>query len=186
MDFSRREWLFTSLSMATWPEIVGAQEHAHAAAKTGTSALGYLDPITAQEIEALTSQIIPTDDLPGAREAGVIYFIDRALSTFDRDKQDAYRDGLEQLQAKRKALFPHSNSIATLTSEQQIQLLQSIEDTSFFELLRTHTLFGFLGNPSYGGNRGGVGWKVAEFEMRPRWEPPFGYYDAQAKDKEIR
>ncbi|PYT19675.1 MAG: hypothetical protein DMG57_44565 [Acidobacteria bacterium] len=34
-------------------------------------------------IAAIANQIIPSNDGPGAREAGVIYFIDRALSTFD-------------------------------------------------------------------------------------------------------
>ena len=32
--------------------------------------------------ETTDAQIVPSDDTPGAREAGVIYFIDRALATF--------------------------------------------------------------------------------------------------------
>jgi len=137
----------------------------------------------AAEIDAITSQIIPSTDGPGAHEAGIIYFIDRALSTFDAHLIEHYRTGMADVQQKRTAMFPDSASIAALTSEQQIQLIHAIETDSktrdFFELLRTHTLYGFLGNPSYGGNRDRAGWKLIGFEDRMTYQPPFGYYDAQ-------
>ena len=69
------------------------------------------------------------------------------------------------------------NYLAGLTSDQQIQLIRNNEQTEFFELLRTHTLYGFLGNPSYGGNRDRVGWKLIGFEDRMVFQHPFGYYD---------
>jgi len=150
-------------------DIAAAQQHAP---------FQTLDPATAAEIDALTSQIIPSSDGPGAHEAGVVYFIDRALSTFDADLRDSYRMGMASVQQKRQEMFPRSTSIATLSSEQQIQLIHAIETTEFFELLRTHTLYGFLGNPSYGGNRDRVGWKLIGFEDRMAYQPPFGYYDA--------
>ena len=56
-------------------------------------------------------------------------------------------------------------------------LLGAIEKSDFFEVVRTHTLLGFLGSPSYGGNRSGAGWKYIGFEDRMTWKPPFGYYD---------
>jgi hypothetical protein len=31
--------------------------------------------------------------------------------------------------------------------------------------------------PSYGGNRGGVGWKLIGFEDAHVFQAPFGYYD---------
>lgn len=134
----------------------------------------------AAEIDAITSQIIPSTDGPGAHEAGVVYFIDRALSTFDADLHESYRTGMDKVQEKRREMFASSASIAALTNEQQIQLIHAIETTEFFELLRTHTLYGFLGNPSYGGNRDRIGWKLIGFEDRMAFQPPFGYYDAQA------
>ncbi len=91
----------------------------------------------------------------GAREAGVIYFIDRALSTFDADLSGAYRAGLVQVQQKREENVPR---------------------------FRTHTLYGFLGNSSYGGNRDHVGWKLIGFEDRMAYQPPFGYYDGGGQD----
>ncbi len=68
---------------AQWPGILAAAQHAHAAAKANPApAFEVLTPEEAKEIEALSSTIIPSDELPGAREAGVVYFIDRALKTF--------------------------------------------------------------------------------------------------------
>jgi hypothetical protein len=85
------------------------------------------------------------------------------LSTFDKDVREAYHTGMADVQKRRKELFPSSASIAALTNEQQIQLIHAIEATDFFELLRTHTLYGFLGNPSYGGNRESSGMETDWF-----------------------
>jgi hypothetical protein len=38
-------------------------------------------------------------------------------------------------------------------------------------------------NPSYGGNRDEVGWKLIGFEAPHPWQPPFGYYDADYAEK---
>jgi gluconate 2-dehydrogenase gamma chain len=165
--------------MAAWADVLSAQQHAHAAAGSATPHFETLDPATATEIEAIANQIIPSTDGPGAREAGVIYFIDRALSTFDADQREAYRTGMAQLQQKRQELFPQSRTIASLTNPQQMALIRAIETSEFFELLRTHTVLGFLGNPSYGGNRGEIGWKQIGFEDLMMYQPPFGYYDAR-------
>jgi gluconate 2-dehydrogenase gamma chain len=179
MQSTRRLWLSQCAGIAALAEIAAAQQHAHEAAQSSTPPpFQTLDPATAAEIDAITSQIIPSMDGPGANEAGVIYFIDRALSTFDANLREAYRTGMAAVQKKRQGLFPGSTSIAALTSDQQIQLIKAIETTDFFELLRTHTLYGLLGNPSYGGNRDHVGWKLIGFEDRMAYQPPFGYYDA--------
>jgi len=182
MSSTRRDWLSNCLAMAAWAEVASAQEHAHSAMQAATPPhLDVLDPQSAAEIEAIAAEILPSDDGPGAREAGVIFFIDRALSTFDKDKREAYRAGMAEVQRKRQELFPGSASIVALTGGQRIELVRAIETTAFFELLRTHTLLGFLGNPSYGGNRGRVGWKHIGFEDHMAYQPPFGYYDAEAK-----
>jgi gluconate 2-dehydrogenase gamma chain len=167
--------------MATWPEVLSAQQHAHAQAGLPSTKFETLDAAEAAEIEAIAAQIIPSTGGPGAREAGVIYFIDRALSTFAREDRGAYRSGMAELQRRRKELFPNSTTIAALTGTQQMSLIRAVETAGFFELLRTHTVLGFLGNPSYGGNRGKVGWQQIGFEDRMAHEPPFGYYDAEEK-----
>jgi gluconate 2-dehydrogenase gamma chain len=170
--------------MAAWSEVLSAQEHARAAVASSAGQFENLDAHSAAEIEAVTAQIIPSTGGPGAREAGVVYFIDRALSTFAIGDRAAYRTGITQLQEKRKELFPQSTTIASLSDEQQVALIRAIETSSFFELVRTHTVLGFLANPSYGGNRDKIGWRGVGFDDRMAWQPPFGYYDAEVIDRQ--
>jgi gluconate 2-dehydrogenase gamma chain len=181
MDLSRRDWLYGVIGLATWADILEAQQHAHQALAVGSPSLAFFDPETAREVAALAARIVPSDDGPGATEAGAVYFIDRALKTFEADKQAIYRAGLNDLEERRKRLFPDSSSIASLKPEQQDQLLRAVETTEFFNLFRLHTVAGFLSDPSYGGNRNKAGWTYIEFEDRMSWAPPFGYYDGEAK-----
>jgi gluconate 2-dehydrogenase gamma chain len=184
-SIGRREWTLAALGLASPGEIAAAWEHAHQTASAGTPPkLETLDPEMASDIEALTSQIIPSDGTPGAREAGVVYFIDRALRTWQSEHLESYRKGLEEVRQVRQRLFPKSTSIVGLDDASQRRLIEGFEKTPFFELLRTHTAFGFLGSPVHGGNRGGVGWAHIGFEDRASFSPPFGYYDAEAMKAE--
>src|SRR5579863_2465444 len=157
---SRRQFLIRSASglSATWlalhwPAILAAQNHAHqAAASKPPVPFQFFSPEQANQIEAACAQIIPTDDTPGAREAQVIHFIDQALLTFDRDKQPLYSQGLKDLQAKTRELFPQTIRFSDLAAAQQGKVLQAIEKTEFFEVVRLHTVMGFLARPEYGGN----------------------------------
>ena len=165
------------LAAACWAEIL--QSKAGAAA-TAEEQLKWFDPASAAEIRAISAQIIPDDDTPGAEAAGVIWFIDRALAGFDQDKRALYTRGLAETQSKRAAMFPGSSNIAGLTAAQQIELLKAIEKTEFFQQVRVHSVLGFLGHPKYGGNRNMVGWKVLGIEHSMQYKPPFGYYDTEA------
>lgn len=186
-EASRRQFLLGSVSGLSsawlalrWPAILAAQEHAQRAAASGQPAqLQFFSPEQAVEIEAVAAQIIPSDDVPGAREARVIHFIDRVLFTFDSDKQPAYTQGLKDLRQRTQVLFPSVNRFSSLTSALQIQVLTAIERSDFFELVRQHTIIGFLAKPSYGGNQKQIGWKVIGFEDRMTYAPPFGYYDRE-------
>jgi gluconate 2-dehydrogenase gamma chain len=172
---NRREWLATSLGVAILPEILEAQHHAKEAVKSGKQP-EFFDAQAASDVESLTAEIVPTTATPGAKEAGVVHFIDRALITFDKENQPAYRQGLVEVNAKRAQMFPGSASCAALTSDQRIALLKSIESTPFFRLLRTHTMFGFLADPVYGGNPAG-GYQTLGFKPAHIYKPPFGWYD---------
>ena len=167
MTISRREWM---LAAACWAEVLRAQ----------TQQFVFFDPATAVEIKAIAGQIIPDDETPGADRAGVIWFIDRALAGYDADNRELYKRGLGEMQVKRAELFPGSTSIAGLSKDQQIQLLRSMEKSEFFQLVRYHTILGFFGHPKYGGNRDQVGWKLIGVEYAMQYQPPFGYYDAEA------
>ena len=184
---SRRQFLLGSVSGLSsawlalrWPVILAAQEHAQRASTSGQPAqFQFFSPEDAVEIEAVAAQVIPSDDSPGAREARVIYFIDRVLVTFDRDKQPAYTRGLKDLRHRTQELFPSADKFSSLTSAQQVQLLTAIEKTDFFELVRLHTVMGYLSRPEYGGNHEQAGWKLIGFEDQMTYEPPFGYYDSE-------
>ena len=152
------------LAAACWAEVLRAQN-------SQSEQLIWFNPADAAEIKAIASQIIPDDNTPGATTAGVIWFIDRSLAGFDQDKQELYRHGLAETQAKRAELFPGSASIATLTNEQQIALLKAIEKSDFFQQVRLHTILGFFGQP--------IGLKFLGVEHQMHYEPPFGYYDAE-------
>ena len=188
---SRRQFLVGSASGLSsawlalrWPGILAAQAHAERAAASGQPApFQFFSADDAAEIEAVSAQIIPSDDAPGAREARVVYFIDHVLTTFDRDKQPAYTQGLKDLQHKTHELFPGANRFSSLSSAQQIQLLTAIEKTPFFELVRVHTIMGYLSLPEYGGNHDQAGWKLIGFEDQMTFEPPFGYYDSEYKGR---
>ena len=142
-----------------------------------TSELAWFDTFAAAEIKAIAAAIIPETDTPGADRAGVIWFIDRALAGYDRDKRDLYARGLRETESRRAELFPDSTRIDSLTPEQRIVLLKSIEHTEFFKQVRFHTILGFFGHPMHGGNRDMAGWKMLGLEHSMRYEPPFGYYD---------
>jgi|GEM_PF-4296626 len=132
---TRRSLLLSTLSAATLADVANAQQHAKSA-NLSNAAFRYLNAGEASEIEALVAQIIPSDGTPGAKEAGCIHFIDRALETFDRLRRELYRSGLAATQEKRLELFPQSRGIAELNSSQAIALLMAIEQTEFFGLLR--------------------------------------------------
>jgi hypothetical protein len=107
---------------ANYPGILAAQQFVHSATQKGQLPhLAVFTEAQAAEIEAMTAQIIPTDDTPGAREAHCVYFIDRALTTFAKNSQPAYIQGLQDLQAKTQQLFPDASRFSALTSEQQVK-----------------------------------------------------------------
>jgi gluconate 2-dehydrogenase gamma chain len=184
-DFSRRSLLqaiatviATAATPLRWPDVAQAIEQARAGGHTGTSAkISFLAAAEAADIEAVAAQIIPTDDSPGAREAGVVNFIDRALATFFSQLASDYRAQLATFQAGYRERYPAVLSFASLTSEQQSEYLKGIDQTSFFNTTHLLTLLGMFTLPAYGGNRDAAGWKLIGFEDSHAFYPPFGYYD---------
>src|SRR2546422_9726220 len=92
---------------ANWPAILAAADHARHAAQSATPPkFEFFSPDQAVEIEAIAARIIPTDDTPGAREAGVVYFIDRGVATFSVESQKTDRGGLPGFLARVAEMFP--------------------------------------------------------------------------------
>lgn len=167
----------TAATPLGWVDVAHAMDQAGATAQAAAGTLSLLTAAEAADVEAVAAQIVPTDDSPGAREAGVVYFIDRALATFYAQLAGDYRAQLATFQAAYRKRHPGAQSFASLTSDQQIDYLRGIDETPFFQTTRLLTLLGMFALPEYGGNRGGVGWTLIGFEDRHVFRPPFGFYD---------
>lgn len=183
MDAGRRSFLasttgaLAALAALDWSEVARAAVHAHAAAADPAAAFTVLTATQAACVAAVAARIVPTDDAPGATEAGVVYFIDRGLGSFLAADRGNFLRGLAEFEASVAAAHPDAGSFAALPAAVQDAFLKGVETTAFFGTVRLWTLFGLLASPAYGGNRDGVGWKLTGFEDAHRFEPPFGYYD---------
>jgi gluconate 2-dehydrogenase gamma chain len=123
-------------------------------------------------VEALADQVIPPDETPGGKEAGVAEFIDRQLRGPYRRHRAAYRAGLAKIDetSRRAAGAP----FADLPFDRQTALLEALEAgrlpdgvwtapgdaREFFQLVVEHSLQGFYGSPRHGGNRRYASWRM--------------------------
>jgi gluconate 2-dehydrogenase gamma chain len=107
---------------------------------------------------AICDQIVPPDQDPGAVAAGVVRFLDRQLKGHYATWQNAYRQGLREID--RAAAGKFGKPFAQLVSEQQVALLAEREKTPFFRMIVDHTMQGFYGDPRHGGNREFASWKM--------------------------
>ena len=129
-------------------------------------------------VAAAASRIFPSDDSGiGAREAGVVIYIDRQLAgPYGRDRyrytqgpfeegaarefgyqgkatpQETYREGLKGLKG--------FDELATAEQDAKLKLL---ENSHFFALLRQNTIEGMFCDPIHGGNADMVGWQLVGF-----------------------
>lgn len=179
---SRREFLSAAGSAlgvawaAThWPAIASAHTHALAAAGSGAS-FGFLTADEARTVDAIASQIIPTDDLPGAHEAGTVYFIDQSMQSWQSVHAAEFRAQLKEFEDGFGAAHGGAR-FSSADSATQIAYLTTVEQSPFFEGMRALTIIGLFALPQYGGNRDGAGWRIIGFSDQHAFSPPFGYYD---------
>jgi gluconate 2-dehydrogenase gamma chain len=115
-------------------------------------------------VEALCDQVVPADDTPGAKQAGVLYYIDRQLAGPLHRFQTAYHSGLSQL--RDACLGRTGRDFTDLPFPEQTKFLQEVEAgrveklDSFWRLVIDHTMQGFYGSPAHGGNRDEVSWEM--------------------------
>ena len=131
-----------------------------------------LETLTAAEsdiLEAIVARLIPADDNgPGAAEARAAHYIDRALAGPLSASRRAYAVGLAAVDAY--AQSAKGAPFATLAAQDQDAVLSDIEknvatgfgpnSSTFFNLVRTHTIQGMFSDPYYGGNANFVGWDL--------------------------
>jgi gluconate 2-dehydrogenase gamma chain len=155
----RRTFLGAGLSAAVLGPTVGC------GGKAGS--WRYFSPSEARTLEAVCAQLIPADRDPGAREAGVVNYIDIQLTRAFRKHRAAYRQGLAAIDAESRAKA--GKSFADLPAADQIEVLNAIEEKApaFFDLLLTHARQGFYGDPRHGGNRNMASWKMVGLPFPP-------------------
>jgi gluconate 2-dehydrogenase gamma chain len=135
----------------------------------------------ARFVDAIAARIFPTTDTPGAVEAGAVFYIDRALAGPYAHLRSQYARALRVLDKAARGKF--GAAFVKLAREQQDSILADLESgniaalangAEFFELLRSHVLEGVFGEPSYGGNKDMIGWKLVGFPGQ-QWGYPETY-----------
>ncbi len=138
----------------------------------------FLTSFEAETLAALCDRIIPEDGFPGAARAGVVNFIDLQLMGPYKRFRSSYRRGLTGVDQTSQSLF--AKNLVALSGPQQDEVLKALEKGSapgaiwkenspreFFDLLLSHTLQGFYGDPRHGGNREGVSWQMLGLPYPP-------------------
>jgi gluconate 2-dehydrogenase gamma chain len=154
---------------------------------------GFLTPEEHRQVEVLFSEIIPSDALrgsPGAREAQAANFLSSLLACGPEVFQDIpawrelYRTRLAQLDGICRETL--KQPLESLDGRLCIQLLERLasgrlegpmapkEQTSFFELLRTHCIQGCFSDPRWGGNADKVMWRWYGY-LQPAEDSPAVY-----------
>ncbi len=140
---------FTGFSK--WAFGCGHLTHAATQIKPATYKPLFFTAAEFADVDRLTDIIIPADDTPGAREAGVAEFIDFMVS-HDPAVQYKFRTGLTWLNAH--AERTSGKPFSKLTAEQQVALLEPLafkakarvgdeDGRAFFKLIREYTVMGY-------------------------------------------
>jgi gluconate 2-dehydrogenase gamma chain len=184
---SRREFLVSAAVSAG--AVAGAGLVPEAAAQTRGQASAASTPIQprshdeahraffnhddAATIEAFAERIMPgAPGKPGARDAGVLNYIDLALAGAYAELQDFYRRGLAQLD--RYCRHAYGEPFVSLSAARQDEVIAALEGgkaaeftwptaQAFFNTVRTHTMEGMFADPVYGGNKDFAGWRLVGF-----------------------
>ena len=123
----------------------------------------------ADVLEAVLDRLIPSDEHgPGAREARVGHYIDRALGGALASSRQSYAAGLASLD--RYARSSRGKPFLDLSNTDKDSVLIDVEtgaatgftgsSATFFALVLNHTRQGMFGDPYYGGNQNFVGWDL--------------------------
>lgn len=126
-------------------------------------------------LTALCEQIIPTDEYPGATDAGVIHFIDKQTQIRFPEDKAIYQKGIASLQSSCKETYGYL--FEQLETSVQIEVMKNMEQnklpvthwtengqSEFFNLVLTRTMQGFYGSPRHGGNKDYVSYRMMKLD----------------------
>jgi len=195
MSTTRREFLVRALIGAG--TVAGAEQPPNAEAQNSASTQphsggerhgAFFNHDDAATIAAFTERLMPgAPGKPGASDAGVLNYIDLALSGAYAELQDFYRRGLAQLDAYcRKTYHEPFVRLEAARQDEVITALEAGNATEFtwpkaqefFNIVRTHTMEGMFADPIYGGNKDFAGWRLVGF---PGAQPIYTATDMQNK-----
>lgn len=109
----------------------------------------YFSPAEYRTIDILTGLIIPADESPGAREAGVSEFVDFMAAHGEKQIQQPMRDGLLWLDGASRR--EHGAAFTSLDPEKQNEIVKRVASRdsadaaghAFFLLIRRYTVMGY-------------------------------------------
>jgi gluconate 2-dehydrogenase gamma chain len=172
----------------------GAQNHTQPTHSSTVAHGAFFNQDDAATVAVFTERLMPgAEGRPGARDAGVLNYIDLALAGAYADLQDFYRRGLAQLhQYCRKT---YNEPFARLDAARQDEVITALEQGSateftwplaqdFFNTIRTHTMEGLFADPIYGGNKDFAGWRLVGFPGAQAIFTPLDMQSRQAFTRE--
>ena len=149
--------------------------------------LAFFTPYQAALVEEVASLIIPSDESPGAKEAGVVFEIDR-MTADSKEDQEIYTGGIEWLDYMAETIadtesfldLSHDDKIRILTIADsgrlqftdKLWLFMQYRNTRiarrFFAMIRQHTIEIFYTSET--------GWRMLGYEGPPQWSGYRDYY----------
>lgn len=134
MKLIRRNFVRSLLAGAGGMGILGRTGRIYALAQAednaGEPAAGYVffNSEQVRTLEAIADQLIPSDDYPGGKDAGVVYFIDKALAVWAPEYRWDYRAGLDGVNESSQIMF--GNDFTALKLKEQTEVLTAMEKGS--------------------------------------------------------
>ena len=122
-------------------------------------------------VTALVDRVLPKDEDPGGVEANVPEYIDHALQQQQlRKMKEDFSGGVNAsigaASACTRPASPRRRRRSRTTSSASSKRARPTRgEFKWYEILITLTLEGYLGDPSYGGNKDKAGWKLMGFDI---------------------
>jgi len=165
MKLTRRSFIRSAAAAAALAPVAGCAKAQPLFGKEGRDCL-----------IAMCEQIVPADEsCGGATEAGVINFIDNWLISYHPEEYDAFVLGLGQFQKLIRENYP--KDFQDIPFKEQTEILKlaqagklkgsmkPYEQRAFFKKVRDFAMMGFYGSPRHGGNKGGMSFKMMNFDV---------------------
>lgn len=128
----------------------------------------------AETLAAMVDVIVPADEYPNGTEAGVLNYFGTHFAGDLAGQLAHYRLGLDTVEAEAHARY--GSPLSAMPVDDRHRLMQVIESGEvraswpvdprvFFDAVVGHVMEGYYGDPSNGGNRDAVSWRMIGFRV---------------------